>query len=72
MKHPCKCCGLGGGVSFANYDLSMEIMRSKAGNIKDTGADILATACPGCMVQIKDGLKRFEVKAEVKHVVELF
>ncbi len=72
MKHPCGCCGLGGGVSFTNYDLSMEIMRSKAENIKDTGADILATACPGCMIQIKDGLNRFEVKADVKHVVELF
>ena len=59
-------------MSFANYELSMEIMRSKAENIKDTGADILATACPGCMIQIKDGLNRFDVKTDVKHVVELF
>lgn len=71
MKNPCRCCGLGGGLSFTNYKLSMEIMREKAENIKATGADIVATACPGCIIQIRDGLNRFGVEAEVKHVVEL-
>ena len=71
MKNPCKCCGLGGGLSFSNYELSMEIMRSKAENIKESKADIVATACPGCMIQIRDGLRRFGVDAEVKHVIEL-
>ncbi len=71
MRHPCSCCGLGGGVGFTNYELSMEVAEYKAENIKESGAEIVATACPGCMVQLKDSLHRFGVNAKVKHVVEL-
>jgi len=71
MGHPCRCCGLGGSFNITDYDFSMEIARSKAEDIKNTGADIVATACPGCMIQIKDGLHQIGVKAKVLHVVEL-
>ncbi len=71
MSHPCRCCGLGGSFNITDYDFSMEIARSKAEDIKNTGADIVATACPGCMIQIKDGLHQIGVKAKVLHVVEL-
>ena len=71
MKHPCRCCGLGGSFSITNYDLSSEINRLKAEDIKGTGAEIAATACPGCMVQLRDGLHKLNAKVEVKHIVEL-
>ncbi|MCC6543840.1 MAG: (Fe-S)-binding protein [Nitrospirae bacterium] len=71
MKHPCRCCGLGGSFSITNYELSTEINMLKAEDIKGTGAEIAATACPGCMVQLKDGLHKINAKVEVKHIVEL-
>jgi glycolate oxidase iron-sulfur subunit len=71
MKNPCKCCGLGGGLTFTNYDLSMEIAKNKVEDIKGTGAQVVATACPGCIIQLKDGLHRFGVNAKVVHLVEL-
>ncbi|MDP2688681.1 MAG: (Fe-S)-binding protein [Deltaproteobacteria bacterium] len=71
MKNPCACCGLGGGLSLSNYELSVEIARKKAENIRASGADVVVTACPGCMVQLRDGLHRFGVDAKVAHVVEL-
>ena len=71
MKNPCRCCGLGGGMSFTNYELSMKIAGRKAENIKKSGADVVATACPGCIVQLKDALYHHDVKARVVHVVEL-
>ncbi len=71
MKHPCSCCGLGGGLSLSNYDLSIEITRRKAESVRDTGADVVVTACPGCMVQLRDAMHRYGVKARVAHVVEL-
>ena len=71
MSHPCRCCGLGGSFNITNYDFSMEINRSKAEDIKNTGADIVATACPGCMIQIKDGLHQLGADTKVVHVVEL-
>ncbi|HLC18622.1 MAG TPA: (Fe-S)-binding protein [Thermodesulfobacteriota bacterium] len=71
MKFPCSCCGLGGGLSLFNYDLSMEIAERKAESIRATGADVVATACPGCIVQLRDALHRYGVRAKVAHVVEL-
>ncbi|WKZ33888.1 MAG: (Fe-S)-binding protein [Thermodesulfobacteriota bacterium] len=71
MKNPCLCCGLGGGLMYTNYELSMEIAGKKAENIKKSGADVVATACPGCIIQLKDGLHRAGIQTEVKHVVEL-
>lgn len=71
MKNPCACCGLGGGLSLSNYELSTEIARKKAENIKNSGADVVVTACPGCMVHLRDGLHRFGVDTKVAHVVEL-
>ncbi|MBE7415742.1 MAG: (Fe-S)-binding protein [Deltaproteobacteria bacterium] len=49
----------------------MEIAGKKAENIKKSGADVVATACPGCIIQLKDGLHRAGIQTEVKHVVEL-
>ncbi|MBI5559731.1 MAG: hypothetical protein HY883_00440 [Deltaproteobacteria bacterium] len=49
----------------------MDIARMKAEDVRKTGADVVATACPGCIIQIKDALHRFGVKAKVMHVVEL-
>ncbi len=71
MKNPCACCGLGGGLSMSNYELSVEITRKKVENIKNSGADVVVTACPGCMVQLRDGLHRFGVDTKVAHVVDL-
>ena len=71
LKNPCRCCGLGGGLGYTNYKLSMEIAREKAKNIIESNADVVATACPGCMIQIKDGLDLLGSEVRVKHVVEL-
>jgi len=71
MKFPCGCCGLGGGLSTTNYDLSISITKRKVESIRASGADIVATACPGCMVQLRDGLHKHGVDVKVAHVVDL-
>ena len=71
MSHPCRCCGLGGSFNITHYDFSMAINRSKAEDIKETGANVAATACPGCIMQLRDGLNRVGANTEVRHVVEL-
>ncbi|OGQ57373.1 MAG: hypothetical protein A3J24_00020 [Deltaproteobacteria bacterium RIFCSPLOWO2_02_FULL_53_8] len=71
MKFPCGCCGLGGGLSTTNYYMSINITKRKIDSIKASGADIVATACPGCMVQLRDGLHKYGVDVKVVHVVEL-
>ncbi|MFQ5354226.1 MAG: (Fe-S)-binding protein, partial [Thermodesulfobacteriota bacterium] len=71
MRFPCSCCGLGGGLTMNNYELSVKITKRKAESIEGSGADIVATACPGCIVQLRDGLHKYGVKAKVVHVVDL-
>lgn len=65
------CCGFGGLVSLEHYPLTAAISREKAKKIKASGASIVATACPGCMLHLNDGLAGIGAGIAVKHVVEL-
>jgi len=40
-------------------------------NVRATEAEVLATACPSCIIQLAYGARRFEAPVEVKHVAEL-
>lgn len=65
------CCGMGGSFNLQYYDISKGIGMKKAAQIKDTGADVLATGCPACMIQISDMLSQAGAKIAVRHPIEL-
>lgn len=71
MTRPDWCCGMAGTFSIYYYDTSKKIADKKIATIKDTGADILAVGCPGCMVQFIDNCARHKLPIKVKHIVEL-
>jgi glycolate oxidase iron-sulfur subunit len=71
MREAERCCGMAGSFSVYHYDVSKEIADKKAQSIQEAHADIVATGCPGCMIQIADALNRNHIKAEVKHIIEL-
>lgn len=71
MSEPDACCGFGGIFSLYHYDLASRIGERKAGNIKQTGSEIVATGCPGCKIHIEDSLHRAGYNATVRHTVEL-
>lgn len=71
MKEADACCGFGGLFSFHHYNLSARIADKKAKNISDAKADIVASACPGCLMHIKDALNRNEINIDAKHTIEL-
>lgn len=66
-----RCCGLGGTFNVYHYDSSMSINEAKSRAILKTAAQAVATGCPGCMMQLSDGLKRHGSKVEVVHTLEL-
>jgi glycolate oxidase iron-sulfur subunit len=66
-----KCCGLGGTFNVYHYDSSMTINDAKSEAIIATGAQAVATGCPGCMMQLSDGLKQHGSNIEVLHTVQL-
>jgi len=71
MKDADKCCGMSGlfGVKYA--ELSMPILEQKINNIRDTGAEIAACACSGCMVQLQGGLDKQLPGVKMKHVADI-
>ena len=71
MADAATCCGLGGTFSVHHYETSQKIGDQKANHVAQSGAKIVATACPGCMIQLQDSLNRQNVPARVAHLLEL-
>lgn len=65
------CCGGAGSYSIAHYELSMRILERKIQNLIRTGAEILVTACPSCILQLSYGVRRAGLKVEVRHIGEM-
>jgi len=65
------CCGSAGIYNITQPELSMRLLDRKMSHVAATGADILATANPGCILQLSLGAKRAGLKLEVVHVIEL-
>jgi len=66
-----KCCGMAGIFSIYFYDLSKKIADKKINNIMNSKADIVATGCPGCKIQLIDGAIRNKAQVQIKHIIEL-
>ncbi len=66
------CCGSGGSFNIKHYQLSQEIGQQKAQNIKASEAEMTATSCPACMLQLADMLSKEKASMPVKHVLELY
>ncbi|HIP43645.1 MAG TPA: (Fe-S)-binding protein [Aquifex aeolicus] len=64
------CCGFAGLFSIKNPKLSEEIQREKMLDFKKTGANYIVTECPGCVLQLRDGTKKFRNNQEVKHIAD--
>jgi glycolate oxidase iron-sulfur subunit len=71
MREPDRCCGMGGSFNIQYYDLSKRIAEHKMDDIADTGADVVVTACPGCMIQLIDNTIQKKMPQRVMHVMEL-
>ncbi len=65
------CCGSAGIYNVLHTDLSMQILEKKMGNVKLARAEVIATANPGCMLQLEAGVRRWGNGERVAHVVEL-
>ncbi len=71
MAEADRCCGGAGTFSANYYGDAVEVGRRKAGNIKATGAQIVATECPSCEMQLLDMVSRFAPGVEVLSTAEV-
>jgi Fe-S oxidoreductase len=56
------CCGGGGGFEVVFPELSQILAVNRAKELLETGADIIVTHCPGCILQLEEGLKALKIK----------
>ena len=62
------CCGAGGGQMWLHDSIGCHINHIRAEEIIDSGADMVATACPYCLTMLDDGISAAELKKPVKAV----
>lgn len=65
------CCGGAGSYALAHYHVSMAILQRKMENVRATGADLLVTTCPACVMQLRHGVGRFGPDVEVLHLSQV-
>ncbi len=71
LKDSDQCCGGAGIYNLVEPDVSERVLAPKVYNIRATGAQLVVTGNPGCLMQIGAGLIQAEVDARVVHPVDL-
>ena len=71
MDNADACCGFAGSYSFDYPAISARILEEKLRSVEATGAPLVATDCPGCILQLRGGLHKRGSKVRVCHTAEL-
>jgi glycolate oxidase iron-sulfur subunit len=65
------CCGSAGTQLITHYHTSIGVLERKMDNVVATEAEVIASGCPGCQMQLAVGVKRRGLKAQVVHPSQL-
>jgi len=71
IKESAWCCGAGGGVREAYPDFSFWTAAQRIEEAKATGAEAIVTACPWCMKNFADVIKKQGEKLRVYDVLQV-
>ena len=64
------CCGSAGSYNLTEPELAGRLAARKARNVMATGADVLVTGNPGCILQIRAALREQGSSIRVVHTVD--
>jgi L-lactate dehydrogenase complex protein LldF len=65
------CCGFGGAASIDYPEVGQGIVTRKLDNVRSTGAAVLCTDNPGCLLHLRGAAQAAGATLEVRHIVEL-
>ena len=65
------CCGGAGSYALSHYNLSRRVLDRKIANVIRTGAQVVATSCPACMIHLSYGIRKHGLDVRVKHISEI-
>jgi Fe-S oxidoreductase len=72
QREPPACCGFCGVFSVRNPRISSHLWKNKKKEIMASGAPLVATDCPGCLFQLRSGLKTEDRPVRSHHTAEIF
>jgi len=65
------CCGSAGTQLITHPETSLKVLKRKMDNAQATEAQVIASGCPGCQMQLNVGVRRNGLEMEVVHPVML-
>jgi glycolate oxidase iron-sulfur subunit len=65
------CCGGAGSYSLFHYDLSQKVLKRKIDNVARSGAEVVTTSCPACIIHLSYGVRKMGLQAQVRHLSEV-
>ncbi|MBI1842951.1 MAG: (Fe-S)-binding protein [Verrucomicrobia bacterium] len=65
------CCGSAGIYNLIQPEMAGDLLARKIQHVRSTGAAVVATGNPGCLLQIQQGLRREGLDLRVAHPVSL-
>jgi iron-sulfur cluster protein len=65
------CCGFGGATSIDYPEVGQGIVGRKLDNVRSTGAEVLCTDNPGCLLHLRGAARAAGDRFEVRHVAEV-
>ncbi len=71
LKEAEVCCGSAGIYNVTHNDMAERLLEGKMRRIDETRAELILTANPGCLLQLRAGVARSGNGRRVLHVVEL-
>jgi glycolate oxidase iron-sulfur subunit len=71
MPYSDLCCGSAGIYNVVQDEMAASILQKKMAYANSVQPDVIATANPGCMIQLEAGVKQYGRGQRVRHVVEL-
>ena len=64
------CCGSAGSYNLTEPEMAARLQNRKVQNIISTGADVVVTSNPGCLLQIQSGLRKAGSTIQAMHIAD--
>lgn len=71
LEDSAQCCGSAGIYGLVQPDVAQRVLSPKLARIHESGASLVATSNPGCLMQIGAGLLLEGSRVEARHPIEL-
>jgi glycolate oxidase iron-sulfur subunit len=71
MLDPSACCGSAGIYNVTHSEMADKRLGRKLEDIQATGADVVVTNGPGCLLQLRAAVRERNTNVQIKHISQL-